>query len=226
MCQRVTIVGLRWPNSRPLISARSTPGRLLQCNSATRRLEINRPYLHIGQSPGLARRRLPFIRWFISSRRPRVPVDATVRNGGYFDVASSPPSVRRYAQGTPQRRLHRARNRRRRRRVNAAARAGLGAVPTASRPGAARLDRRSDRLAARRLIFSLPWDLEEPAGTPALVSIGDGWQTEIAYFPAVGNAASIQARSRYIREIPDPSRSLTHLDRRMLPGLIAATGSY
>jgi hypothetical protein len=25
--------------------------------------------------------------------------DATVRNGGYFDVASSPPSIRRYAQG-------------------------------------------------------------------------------------------------------------------------------
>src|SRR5262245_21133789 len=41
---------------------------------------------------------------------------------------------------------------------------------------------------------------------------------QIACFPPVRNGASIQARSRYIREIPDPSRSFTHLDRKMLHG--------
>ena len=66
---------------------------------------------YISSRSGLARRRFPFRRRF--NLEP--PVDAIVFNGD-FDVASS-SSVRRYAQGAPQRRLHRARNRRRRRRI-------------------------------------------------------------------------------------------------------------
>src|SRR5262249_34522251 len=49
---------------------------------------------------------------------------------------------------------------------------------------------------------------------------------QIACFPPVRNAASIQTGSRYIREIPDPSRSFTHLDRKDASRLFAATGSY
>src|SRR5262249_15313685 len=47
-----------------------------------------------------------------------------------------------------------------------------------------------------------------------------------ASFPPVGNAASIQAGSRYIREIPDPRRSLTQLGSKDASRLFAATGSY
>ena len=46
------------------------------------------------------------------------------------------------------------------------------------------------------------WDLPETSGLdPATIG-------RIVRFPAVGNVASIQAGSRDIREIPDPSRSL------------------
>jgi hypothetical protein len=53
-------------------------------------------------------------------------------------------------------------------------------------------------------------DTARPPGFPApgldLQQLDGG--ARIARFPAVGNAASIQAGSRDIREIPDPSRSL------------------
>ncbi len=52
------------------------------------------------------------------------------------------------------------------------------------------------------------------------------WQERrgVARFPAVGNAASIQAGSRDIREIPDPSRSFA-LGSKDDARLFAATGS-
>jgi hypothetical protein len=65
-----------------------------------------------------------------------------------------------------------------------------------------------------------------PPGFPApgldLQELDGGAQ--IARFPAVGNAASIQAGSRDIREIPDPSRSLA-LGSKDDTRLFAATGS-
>jgi hypothetical protein len=48
---------------------------------------------------------------------------------------------------------------------------------------------------------------------------------QIARFPAVGNAASIQAGSRDIREIPDQA-DLSHLDRRMTPGCSQQQGAF
>src|SRR5262249_33670753 len=57
--------------------------------------------------------------------------------------------------------------------------------------------------------------VEEPTTTPTSVAVS---RTQSTCFPPVRNAASIQDGSRYIREIRDPSRSFTHLDRRILPG--------
>ena len=85
-----------------------------------------------------------------SSRRPLTPVNATVRNGE-SNAASSSPSIRGYAKGVSQRRLHRARERRRRRCVDGASQARLVAVRPAARPWAARVDRSRDGLAARGL---------------------------------------------------------------------------
>ena len=68
--------------------------------------------------------------------------------------------------------------------------------------------------AARCLIFSL---LKSQPQLPRPWLFRSSWRNS-ARFPPVRNAASIQAGSRYIREIPDPSRSFTHLDRRTIPG--------
>jgi hypothetical protein len=38
----------------------SAPSSFLRCSSSSQLLENNRAFLHVGQSPGLARRRLPF----------------------------------------------------------------------------------------------------------------------------------------------------------------------
>ena len=87
---------------------------------------------------------------------------------------------------------------------------------------------RRDRLAARRLIPRYLAVLKSPPrfSAPVSVSQQSGSRTQIACFSPVRNAASIQAGSWYIREIPDPSRSFTHLDRKDASRLFAATGSY
>ena len=90
----------------------------LQCNNVV--LETSRLLLHI---------------WSVARVRPTSaqaggrssPLTRPFRNGE-FDVASSSSSIRRYAEGAPQRGLHRAHERRRCRRVDGASQAGLVAV--------------------------------------------------------------------------------------------------
>jgi hypothetical protein len=65
---------------------------------------------------------------------------------------------------------------------------------------------------------------------PFFLYYGGKWRLaerlgQIARFPAVGNAAIIQAGSRDIREIPDQA-DLSHLDRRMTPGCSQQQGAF
>ena len=95
----------------------------LRCNNVV--LETSRPLLHI---------------WSVARVRPTPaqagghsrPLTRPFRNGE-FDVASSSSSIRRYAEGAPQRGLHRAHERRRCRRVDGASQAGLVALCAAPR---------------------------------------------------------------------------------------------
>ena len=126
----------QWPGA-PELSRASLRFVLVDfCDAAasSRLLENNRAFLHIRT---------------VARARPAlapIPSDGLPRAGGRSrpltrpfamvssNAASSSPSIRGYAKGAPQRRLHRARERRRRRRVDGASQAGLVAVRAAPRP--------------------------------------------------------------------------------------------
>jgi len=102
-----------------------------RCNNVV--LETSRPLLHIWSVARVRPTPAPVaFDWSNSSRWPLEPLARLFRNGE-FDVASSSSSIRRYAEGAPQRGLHRAHERRRCRRVDGASQAGLVALCAAPR---------------------------------------------------------------------------------------------
>jgi hypothetical protein len=74
--------------------------------------------------------------------------------------------------------------------------------------------------AAKRILFGRVMPSAGPRARGYFAAAG----RQIACFSPLRNGASILAGSR--REIADPSRSFTHLDRKDASRLFAATGSY